>query len=121
MGDSVIQGAGENRKGTSRGVALIEAIVSLFVVAMVGMALLQMVLMTRKLQARRQQGLYIQSLLNSGLALTLQSPAENAQGQGRNGYHWVGTRTQKAGYRLAKVVVQKGDRVVASGEQVEVE
>jgi len=121
MGGSVIQGAGGNRKGTSRGVALIEAIVSLFVVAMVGMALLQMVLMTRKLQARRQQGLYIQSLINSGLALTLQSSADNAQGQGQDGYHWTGTRTKKPGYRLARVVVQKGEQVVASGELVEVE
>lgn len=109
---------------TRKGFALIEAVVTLFVVAVAAIALLDLVVMARRLAARRQESAYAQGLLNSALTQTMTAVPPQSQGTGSNGaveYTWTGTRTQQTGYRKAVVTVTGPGAVKFSGELVKVE
>lgn len=109
---------------TRKGFALVEAIVTLFVVAVVGIALLDLVVMARRLHGRRQQSAYIQGLLNSALAQTLNAPSATSSGSAENDgqtYNWIGTRTQEAGYRKAQVTLTVPSSIELKGELVRAE
>ena len=102
--------------------ALIEATVSLFVVALVGMALLDLVLTARRLSNGRQQGQYVQGLLNSALEQTLSATDPQSSGEAQEGGHrytWRGARTSQDGYRLAHVDLRRDDQPLTAAERVQ--